>query len=292
MNRWVSPDPLTVHGLGADLNVYAYVSGQTLKATDPVGLAPEFEFTKRNDLERRAYSGGVTGLFNSLVESVKEVVSFAAAPVDPVEMKNPELRKQYGSAARSLERVAHKVKLPRPTDAAGRGGYRAGQGAGTVLDVAAVGVGGVGAVKNLVRGAAKRFAKRPLSTEEHLAALDRRAEEIHAALDPIASKQRTTAVLSGTDASGREVRVLAGGKRDLTPAQRGMAGPNEITAKDRTKHGETTAMRHADATGIEKKALVATRRFCKDCVAEIKESGAEIVGDRAAVWPAGKEPTK
>ncbi len=148
--------------------MYAYVSGQTLKATDPVGLAPEFEFTKRNDLERRAYSGGVTGLFNSLVESVKEVVSFAAAPVDPVEMKNPELRKQYGSAARSLERVAHKVKLPGPTDAAGRGGYRAGQGAGTVLDVAAAGVGGAGLAKAVVRGVSKRLAKRPPSLSKQL----------------------------------------------------------------------------------------------------------------------------
>jgi RHS repeat-associated protein len=39
LNRWVSADPLAVHVPGeADLNVYAYVSGQALKAIDPLGL--------------------------------------------------------------------------------------------------------------------------------------------------------------------------------------------------------------------------------------------------------------
>ena len=38
LGRWVSPDPLAVHGLGADLNLYAYVHGHVFQATDPVGL--------------------------------------------------------------------------------------------------------------------------------------------------------------------------------------------------------------------------------------------------------------
>ena len=40
MGRFVSPDPLTVHALGADLNPYAYVSGRVFNATDPNGLTP------------------------------------------------------------------------------------------------------------------------------------------------------------------------------------------------------------------------------------------------------------
>ncbi|MEZ4259883.1 MAG: RHS repeat-associated core domain-containing protein [Polyangiaceae bacterium] len=39
LGRWMSPDPLTVHGLGADLNPYAYVGGNVLGAVDPWGLA-------------------------------------------------------------------------------------------------------------------------------------------------------------------------------------------------------------------------------------------------------------
>ena len=38
LNQWVSADPLAVHGLGADSNVYAFVSGSPLKNVDPLGL--------------------------------------------------------------------------------------------------------------------------------------------------------------------------------------------------------------------------------------------------------------
>jgi RHS repeat-associated protein len=38
LNRWISADPLAIHGLGADLNVYAYVHGSILQSTDPTGL--------------------------------------------------------------------------------------------------------------------------------------------------------------------------------------------------------------------------------------------------------------
>jgi RHS repeat-associated protein len=38
LGRWTSTDPLTVYALGADLNVYAYVSGRVLSVSDPAGL--------------------------------------------------------------------------------------------------------------------------------------------------------------------------------------------------------------------------------------------------------------
>lgn len=41
LNRWVSAGPLTIHGLGADLNVYAYVSGRALQSVDPLGLGAQ-----------------------------------------------------------------------------------------------------------------------------------------------------------------------------------------------------------------------------------------------------------
>jgi RHS repeat-associated protein len=38
LGRWLSPDPLTIHGLGADLNPYAYVSGRVASDVDAFGL--------------------------------------------------------------------------------------------------------------------------------------------------------------------------------------------------------------------------------------------------------------
>ncbi|HEX9297558.1 MAG TPA: RHS repeat-associated core domain-containing protein, partial [Polyangiaceae bacterium] len=38
LGRWASADPLAVQGPKGDLNLYAYVSGQSLRAIDPVGL--------------------------------------------------------------------------------------------------------------------------------------------------------------------------------------------------------------------------------------------------------------
>jgi RHS repeat-associated protein len=38
LNRWISPDPLTIHGAGGDLNPYAYVGGRLFNAVDPFGL--------------------------------------------------------------------------------------------------------------------------------------------------------------------------------------------------------------------------------------------------------------
>jgi len=41
LGTWISADPLTIHGLGADLNPYAYVHGRTMNAVDPSGLCEQ-----------------------------------------------------------------------------------------------------------------------------------------------------------------------------------------------------------------------------------------------------------
>ena len=41
LGRFMSADPLTIHGLGSDLNPYAYVSGQVTTHIDPWGLSEE-----------------------------------------------------------------------------------------------------------------------------------------------------------------------------------------------------------------------------------------------------------
>jgi|SRR5271168_96997 len=41
LGRWMSPDPLNIHGLSGDPNPYAYLGGRTVNAVDPIGLDDE-----------------------------------------------------------------------------------------------------------------------------------------------------------------------------------------------------------------------------------------------------------
>jgi RHS repeat-associated protein len=46
LDRWISADPLTVHGLGADPNPYAFVGGSPIGSVDPLGLCADDGFGK------------------------------------------------------------------------------------------------------------------------------------------------------------------------------------------------------------------------------------------------------
>lgn len=113
-----------------------------------------------------------------------------------------------------------------------------------------------------------------------LAPAAERAAQIHAALDPIAYSMRVTAVLD-TSAG----RIIAGGARDLTPAQRALLQAGEIAAKQPGAHAETTALAQAAKMGATPRALVATRDFCASCRIAIIKSGGQITSPRSAVWP-------
>jgi RHS repeat-associated protein len=41
LGRWLSPDPLAIHGASGDLNPYAYVQGRVTRSVDSLGLADE-----------------------------------------------------------------------------------------------------------------------------------------------------------------------------------------------------------------------------------------------------------
>lgn len=56
IGRWLSPDPLTVHGLAADPNPYAYVSGRVSAFVDPFGL----DSCGADDAKSIACPGGAT----------------------------------------------------------------------------------------------------------------------------------------------------------------------------------------------------------------------------------------
>ncbi len=111
------------------------------------------------------------------------------------------------------------------------------------------------------------------------AALEARAGEVHSVLDPIAARQRTTAVLrtSGED-------IVAGGARDLNPAQRAALRPGETAARLPGAHAEVTALRAAEGSGVTPRAMGVSRRICPNCQTAIEESGGRLTSPTTATW--------
>ncbi|MER7243832.1 RHS repeat-associated core domain-containing protein [Kribbella sp. NPDC000426] len=99
--------------------------------------------------------------------------------------------------------------------------------------------------------------------------------------DTIAQKQRVAAVLATKE--GKD--VLAGGVRDLNPAQRALAGADDVLGKDPGLHAETTALKTAAEEGLTPAAIGTSKDFCPACQTALKDAGAVITGPRTAVWP-------
>jgi hypothetical protein len=135
----------------------------------------------------------------------------------------------------------------------------------------------LGAGKLLKLGAAAA-AKRAAQSRISAAA---RVDEIHSALDPIAQSMRTAAVLETKGGT----RIIAGGARDLAPAQRALIGAGEVAAKLPGAHAEVTALQHATQNGLIPTELVASRAFCAECIQLIESLGGKLVGSATAIFP-------
>jgi RHS repeat-associated protein len=112
------------------------------------------------------------------------------------------------------------------------------------------------------------------------ARLEARAGELQGALDPLAQNRRTAAALGtheGTD-------VLAGGGRDLNPAQRALAGEGDVLARSPGAHAEVTAVKGAQGVGLTPQGIAASRPFCPDCVNFLEGTGATIMSPTTAWW--------
>ena len=107
-----------------------------------------------------------------------------------------------------------------------------------------------------------------------------RATAVRGVLEPIAARQRVTAVLD-TDAG----RIVGSGVRDLSPAQRGILRPDEILATLRGAHGEITVIDAADRLGAALWEIQATQKFCPECRIAIKARGGVIISPTTAVFP-------
>jgi tRNA(Arg) A34 adenosine deaminase TadA len=78
--------------------------------------------------------------------------------------------------------------------------------------------------------------------------------------------------------------VLAGGVRDLTPAQRALAGPGDVIGRLPGEHAEITALKAAGEAGLTPQGIVTTTNICPACQSALEEAGATITGPRSAWW--------
>jgi uncharacterized protein RhaS with RHS repeats len=150
-----------------------------------------------------------------------------------------------------------------------------------MLSVATLGVGGSASITAKAIGSAEAAGGRVAAgATEQTSNLANRASQIHEILDPIAKNQRTTAVLQ-TDAGN----IIAGGARDLTPAQRALMGAGEVAAKQAGAHAEITALNAAQRLGASPQAMAVTRAICTQCAAAIESAGGKLTSPTTAVWP-------
>jgi RHS repeat-associated protein len=83
LGRWASADPLAVHAIDADPNVYAYVTGELLRAVDPFGLDKfdaqqnrwnEMALSGRGEQVREEQKANAVGAFIALAVVASAVV--------------------------------------------------------------------------------------------------------------------------------------------------------------------------------------------------------------------------
>ncbi len=118
------------------------------------------------------------------------------------------------------------------------------------------------------------------SHADETARLASRADELTSVLDPIAQNSRTSAALGTREGAD----VLAGGGRDLNPAQRALARDGDILARSPGDHAEVTALRETTNRGLTPRDIGTSRDICPDCRAVLEESGATVTGQRTASW--------
>jgi len=114
-----------------------------------------------------------------------------------------------------------------------------------------------------------------------LAALEARAQEIHAVLDSSwAQPRRATAVLSTN-----EKTIVGGGRRDLAPKQHVLLRDDEVPAKLPGAHAEITVLWKAFARGYTPRALATSRPICPECRPMIEAFGGKLITPTLVIFP-------
>ena len=286
LGRFISPDPLTIHGLAGDPNPARYVDPSGLDDGAPGDCSCFLLFfcscgsngggqsddsdDNNNGSAGTVYSGGGGGGYNASgyppnppppPPQVDETRANGAATVGPTAWSTPAPGQQITDDQEILAAQNRAFAEQRRTLAALLGPYQTYE---DIKDRALIQlaqqavVGPAGEILGVVVGGAAEGAV-------DLAA---RAAQVHEVLDPIAQGMRTTAALD-TSAG----RILAGGARDLTPAQRAALLPGEIAGSLPGAHAEVTAIQTAQQLGATPQSMAVTRAICPACAAAIEASG-------------------
>ncbi len=119
----------------------------------------------------------------------------------------------------------------------------------------------------------------PVASDTAGLSIAERVAQIHGVLDPIAQEMRTTAVLETNIG-----RIIAGGARDLAPAQRALIREGEIATQAPGIHAEITALQAATKLGAIPRQIAVSRAICPQCAAAIEAIGGKLTSLTTAIW--------
>ena len=140
LGRWVSADPLAVHVPGeADLNVFAYVSGQVLRFIDPLGLEKNAAIRVNNAPEGVApgqyfFQGAGSGTQGfATIDELREAAAAQGVPVFQYDPSSSVSMRAAQSAPEIFQTLANLRALSGETvgDGGGQGGTCSGPACGT-----------------------------------------------------------------------------------------------------------------------------------------------------------------
>lgn len=291
LGRFMSADPLTIHGLGSDLNPYAYVGGQVMTHVDPFGLDPcggdgtvdciEVKGTPRDSAERQAELAAARAEANAESNANKAQASQAVTPINllvgTAHIPIPGTKKAYFTpkgvrkaavnAALDLLDPMHYGQLIKTFTGKNLLTFHIGEDKD---DKSAI----VGAVTITVASIiAGKYGAPPAVGED--TALIGLAEEVRDSGGFFSRIGQTVSILK--TAEGRF--LVGGGLKDLTPAQRAFAilrglEPVKLTGI----HAEGTVIENALKLGLNPIRGVTTRGICWVCAGRIERGEFGIVG--------------
>jgi len=159
--------------------------------------------------------------------------------------------------------------------------FSAGQFAKETAIGGALGAVGGAAAKGISAGVSRLAGRGVASAADDLPRLGDKTARVHSALnDDIAQNMRTTASMSTRQ--GRD--VIAGGKRDLSPAQRAATDLGDLLPRLPRQDAEVTAITGAQKEGLTPAAMSVSRPICPACQSFIEETGGRLVSPTEVLW--------